>query len=341
MMKHFVKTSVATAVVLGATLVATGAFASIAGSIVNTRHNMGSTGQGPNTADAANTAEICIFCHTPHGGSTTDANGNKVAVPLWNKQLSTAVFSTYDQLGTSTLDAAVGTVGSVSLACLTCHDGTQAIDNIINAPGSSGYDSTGGGVDGLTWTWNTDGSLNTQGRFVNSVDVGGANIWAIGTDLTNDHPVSMQYGGGGYSSPSNLNGGAFNSIAPTRDMDFLPAVNIAGTARWYVENTVMAETGAGGEAQNGVLDKWDFKLYTRDTSLETYTSENGATFTGELEPFVECGSCHDPHFQTTTFLRMEGVTDVNTDLQTGGISPDAGNLQSNRGSRVCLACHAK
>ncbi|HEC17766.1 MAG TPA: hypothetical protein ENI97_00285 [Gammaproteobacteria bacterium] len=330
-MKHFVKSSVATAVVLGSALIASSASAGIAGSIVNTRHNLGSTGQGPNSAAAADTAEICIFCHTPHGGDTG------APVPLWNKQLTTATFTTYDQLGTSTLDAAVGNVGSVSLACLTCHDGTQAIDNIINAPGSAGYNATGGGVGGLGWTWTTDGTLDTTGRFQNSVDLGGTNqnIWAIGTNLMNDHPVSMQYGGGGYSSPTNPNGNAFGGLSPTRDMDFVPAVNITGTARWYIENQAMATTA---ESALNTFDKWDFKLYTRDTSTEP-ASANGATFTGELEPFVECGSCHDPHFETTTFLRMEGTTDVTTAI--GGTSGDAGSAQSNRGSRVCLTCHTK
>ena len=332
-MKHFVKASVATAVVLGTSLIAGSVFAApMAGSIANTRHNMGSTGGGPNAAAAADTAEICIFCHTPHGGDTG------APVPLWNKQLSTATFTTYDQLGTSTLDAAVGTVGSVSLACLTCHDGTQAIDNIINAPGSGGYNATGGGVGGLGWTWTTDGTLDTTGRFTGSVDTGGANIWQIGTDLTNDHPVSMQYAGGGYSE-ANPAGGHFGTLTPTRDQDFEPAVQIGAGARWFVDNPYMPDI-ASTESQLTVFDKWDFKLYTRDTSLETYVSANGATFAGQNEPFVECGSCHDPHFETTTFLRMAGTVDVTTNIG-GGITAVPGSAQSNVGSRVCLTCHTK
>jgi len=322
-MNQFVKTSVATAVVLGSALVAGSAFAGIA----NTRHNLGATGSGPN--HTTDTGEICIFCHTPHGGDTG------APVPLWNKTLTNpANFTTYDQLGTSTLDAAVGDVGSISLACLTCHDGTQAIDNIINAPGSGGYDSTGGGVNGLTWNgWTTDGTLDTNGKFTGTVDTGGANIWQIGTDLTNDHPVSMQYGGGGYSV-SNLNGGGLGLPAgrTTRDEDFNAATPIGTAGRWYVDNTVAGTTGE--------FDKWDFKLYTRDTSSGMRTSLNGAAFAGEKEPFVECGSCHDPHFETTTFLRMPGTVDVTTDIN-GGVTGVAGTSQSNTGSRVCLTCHAK
>ena len=330
MMKHFVKTSVATAVILGATLAASGAFASVAGSIVNTRHNMGSAGLGPNTAAAADTAEICIFCHTPHGGDTN------APVPLWNKQLTTATFTVYDQLGTSTLDAAVGDVGSVSLACLTCHDGTQAIDNIINAPGSGGYAADGGGVDGLGWSWaSADSTLDlATGRFIDSVDTGGSNIWAIGTDLTNDHPISVQYGGGGYSASSPSGNHFAGTLAVTRDQDFAPAVQIGTGARWYVDNTYMA-TVAPTESAVATFDKWDFKLYTRDTSAGMRTTLNGATFAGEDEPFVECGSCHDPHFETTTFLRMDGQVDL------GGGAPPAGVDMSNAGSRVCLVCHTK
>ncbi|MCF6256699.1 MAG: hypothetical protein L3K25_10475 [Gammaproteobacteria bacterium] len=336
MMKHFVKTSVATAVVLGTALAASGVFASVAGSIVNTRHNMGSQGQGPNTAAPENTAEICIFCHTPHGGSTEDAAGNRVSVPLWNKQLAAdvTVFSTYDQLGTSTLDAAVGEVGSVSLACLSCHDGTQAIDNIINAPGSGGYDGAGGGVDGLGWAWNSgDNTLDGTGRFIDSVDTDGTNIWAIGTDLTNDHPISVQYGGGGYSATSPTGGHFAGTLSGvTRDQDFAPALQIGGGARWYVDNLLV---NAPGESAANIFDKWDFKLYTRDTT-GMRASENGALFAEQDEPFVECGSCHDPHFQTTTFLRMDGATDL------GGTNPTpAGADQSNAGSRVCLVCHTK
>ena len=319
-MNHFVKASVATAVVLGTTLVASSAFAGIA----NTRHNLGTTGQGPNSTTG--TGEICIFCHTPHGGST-DVNGVKVAVPLWNKALTTSTFTTYDQLGTSTLDAAVGAVGSVSLACLTCHDGSQAIDNIINAPGSGGYDRTGGGAGGLGWTWSSaDNTLDGTGTFTGSVDdgAGNNNIWEIGTDLTNDHPVSMQYAGGGYSVNQ------LDAFGSTRDEDFAQAVAIGTAGRWYVDNTY---SGTG----QGTFDKWDFKLYTRDTTGWADNANNGAAFADAKEPFVECGSCHDPHFETTTFLRMDGGTDVAGD----GTTDVAASNQSNRGSRVCLTCHTK
>ena len=308
MKQKFLKPAVAAAV-LGAAMFAAGS--AVAG-IANTKHNLGAEGTGTNKTAA--TGEICVFCHTPHGADT----GEGVAVPLWNKTLSDPlVYTTYDDLGTSTYDSAQAKVGSVTLACLTCHDGTQAIDNIINAPGSGMYDSTGGGTGGRTegdgWTWAAGGSgamtVDATGTLLSGV------ITNLGTDLTNDHPVSMQYGGGGIS--------ASNSAGPLRDSDFKMPLKVDNVNRWFVDNDFMEINGTG--SSDGVLDVWDFKLYTRDTS--GLTSENGVAFAGEDEPFVECGSCHDPHLQTTTFLR------ISTEAQGGGMS--------NAGSQICLACHTK
>ena len=98
--------------------------------VEQTRHNLGSTNAitGANSYDG--TAAVCVFCHTPHGGST-DA-----AVPLWNRTLNApGSYTTYATLNSATLDGATAPVGSVSIACLSCHDGTQAMDVVLNLPG--------------------------------------------------------------------------------------------------------------------------------------------------------------------------------------------------------------
>ena len=296
-MRQFVKTSLAV-VILGAALAFTGT--AMAG-VAATKHNLGSSGSASNNNQTSSTGEICIFCHTPHGGDTS------AAVPLWNKVISATPgdYTMYDQLGTSTLDAGITTIGSISIACLTCHDGTQAIDNILNAPGSGGFTANGGGANGLGWNWDT---LSGGGQSVDSNGVFNAGAIAnIGQDLRNDHPVSVQYGGGGL----NTGGGTM------RDGDFNAPQYDTTSQVWWIDNVTMQ--GAGGSSA-GQLDKWDFKLYTR--------SATGAKFASTPEPFVECGSCHDPHLETTTFLRIDPA-----------FNPD-GN-ESNSGSRVCLACHDK
>jgi predicted CXXCH cytochrome family protein len=96
--------------------------------------------------------EICIVCHTPH-----NADGTVADAPLWNKELTTATFIPYSGYD---LQATVGQPASSSKLCLSCHDGTVAIDNF-------------GGATGGT-------------NFVTGNDL-------LGTDLSNDHPISFTY----------------------------------------------------------------------------------------------------------------------------------------------------
>jgi predicted CXXCH cytochrome family protein len=98
--------------------------------------------------------QICLPCHTPHNakGSATTAG------PLWNHEATTASYTVYTS---PTLDAgALGQPAGISKACLSCHDGTIALEAFGTA---------------------TTGSIFA---------VGTANL---GTDLSNDHPISFDY----------------------------------------------------------------------------------------------------------------------------------------------------
>ncbi|MCB1743282.1 MAG: hypothetical protein KDK91_23100 [Gammaproteobacteria bacterium] len=247
--------------------------------IAETKHNLGTTGTGSNSFDG--TGELCVFCHTPHGGDTS-ANP-----PLWNRVLPDAgTFTTYDSLGTSSLDGEVLEVGSVSIACLSCHDGTQAMNVMINAPGSGNFDPTGFTLAG-TWSGPALGATP-----VGSLNYGGDNIVNIGTDLQNDHPVGVEYAGGGCTNAA-VAAGADCLSTSFNDGDFRTASR-ASNGLWFVD--VDSDT---------TREKTDMILYTR-----TFAAGDG--------PSVECASCHDPHTNNDTFLRID-----------------------NTGSAVCLACHVK
>lgn len=99
-----------------------------------------------------NTGEICVVCHTPHNANNT-VNG----APLWNHEVTTTNFSVYQS---STFDGTAGQPDGASKLCLSCHDGTVALDNF------------GGKTSGTNY-------------------VGGEKNF--GTDLSNDHPVSFTY----------------------------------------------------------------------------------------------------------------------------------------------------
>lgn len=233
--------------------------------IANTKHNLSpSSAPGNNSvAVGGGTDEICVFCHTPHAADTT------APVPLWNKRLNTgATYTTYATLNSSSIDGEILPVGSISLACLSCHDGAQAMDNLINAPGSGGYDVTGGGTNGLGYTWQGTRVDTATGRLINST----TSLAMLGNDLSNDHPIGIKYCGGG---PNNATPGA-NCVDP----DFVAPVSgvVNGNTVFWVDTT-------GGTAAR---NKTDMQLYTR-------------TFVGGgAGPSVECGSCHDPHADAAT-----------------------------------------
>jgi len=107
--------------------------------------------------------ELCTVCHTPHNADQTVADA-----PLWNHEVTTVSFTPYSGYE---LDATVGDPGGVSKLCLSCHDGTTALDSF-------------GGATGTATMLNTD-SLG-EGENVNH---------AIGrnADLSDDHPVSFTY----------------------------------------------------------------------------------------------------------------------------------------------------
>ena len=207
-----------------ASMAANGALAGIA----NTKHNLGSEGtQAVHVSAGGGTDQICVFCHTPHGANTN------VTAPMWNKALPATTYQLYGTGGTSaSLDGEVLAVGSVSAACLSCHDGTQALDNMVNAPGSGGYNAAGA-AQNYTWTGTADGKMPSGG------------VTNLTGDLRNDHPVGVAYCGGGLTEA----GGS------CVDSDFNAATSgtINGSIQWWVNS-------AGGTAAR---EKTDMVLYRR------------------------------------------------------------------------------
>jgi len=185
------------------------------GSVANTRHNMTqrqAAGGGPNSVlmdpYRNDYGEVCVYCHTPHG-----ANAN-VQLPLWNSTIKATTYTTYDALGTVSLTQPVGQPGTTSIACLSCHDGQTAVDSIINMPGSGRYNPTQatGQDNAFLNAWQNQSGVNatvhiglnsTPGAGCLACHSAGAGVvgagatdftvFAISTDLRNDHPVGVRY----------------------------------------------------------------------------------------------------------------------------------------------------
>jgi len=96
--------------------------------------------------------QICLPCHTPH-------NAQSDAAPLWNHELSTATYNLYSS---PSMQATVNQPTGASKLCLSCHDGTVAVDSFGGQSGTVFIDA-----------FNADANLTT--------------------DLSNDHPISFVY----------------------------------------------------------------------------------------------------------------------------------------------------
>lgn len=142
------------------------------GTIRNSKHDFSNTGGG-GIWGSADESRICIFCHTPHNAQ------NVVAAPLWNREVTHNAYQLYTS---ATLDAPLDQPSGASALCLSCHDGSIAIDAFVNgAQGAPSMMALGdvyfpGSPFG-------EGGANIGGNF------GGI----IQNDLTNDHPVSFVY----------------------------------------------------------------------------------------------------------------------------------------------------
>jgi len=140
------------------------AMAALGGSqIKDTVHNLSTSGSG--TIKSGTENKICVFCHTPHNSNPSTA--------IWNHN-SQNTYTMYDSTVSETLDATVSSVpdGSSKL-CLSCHDGTIAIGDLNDMDVSVGDSGTG--------------KLDASGAFADTANVN------KGTNLTNDHPISLIY----------------------------------------------------------------------------------------------------------------------------------------------------
>ncbi|MEZ5063778.1 MAG: cytochrome c3 family protein [bacterium] len=234
-----------------------------ASDIASSRHNLSVSGPGP--VRAAAETQICIFCHTPHNASSV--------AQLWNRSASTATYTPYTS---SSLDAAPGQPTGSSKLCLSCHDGTIALGDVLSR--ATPIPMAGG---------------------VTQMPAGPSNL---GTTLHDDHPVSFPYtaalaaADGELADPASLGGdvrldaGGELQCTTCHDAhddsngDFLVQDNTAGalcrtcheTAYWTSSSHYVS-----GRIWNGVPpDPWPHTDYAN-------VSDNA------------CESCHNPHTAAT------------------------------------------
>ncbi len=146
--------------------------------------------------------EVCVYCHTSHAADVERA--------LWNRPTPTGPYRMFE--GTDMLMDPQPTGNS--LACLSCHDGTIGLDEVLNLPntyaGPGPERTTIDRCESCHKGPNPGGGLDFEG------------VW-LDTDLRDDHPISILYD-------------------PSRDPDFRSAAEVEAAGLMLYEGKVQCMT---------------------------------------------------------------------------------------------------
>ena len=169
-MKRKIVMAMAAIAVMGAAT-----YAAAATGIKGSKHDLSFAAPGANQTD-----QVCVFCHTPHNAVKP--------VPLWNRNndLATAagtfkLYTSSQTFNNKPSPARNGfTADSISLFCMSCHDGS----------------ALGGTMIGAEPAGMADGALipNYGGSPTAATAITASNMkLGNGTDLTKSHPVNFVY----------------------------------------------------------------------------------------------------------------------------------------------------
>ena len=187
---------------LAATVLCAGTALAVRGpqGVSYTTHNLSTSADSTygNVYVSDNETQVCVFCHTPHGGSLDG--------PLWNRSTPGTSYTHYNSASLSSYLQGLGVNRAVekeSLLCLSCHDGSIAINSLINTSNSVPLPTHFGGQS-ITIPIGFSAFGPVPGPQV------GASLADLSShgDLSDDHPISFKY-----KSVHDLNSTEFKDIS--------------------------------------------------------------------------------------------------------------------------------
>lgn len=275
--------------------------AAIVSDVANTKHNLSASSTGEVKAGVE--SQICVFCHTPHGANSA-APG-----PLWNRQLSTT--ATYTTYGSDSTDAIINQPGGSSKLCLSCHDGAMTLGKVNVLNGAQDVTIATGTV-----TTMPAGSGTSTGFTRN-----------LGTDLTNDHPISFNYDTNLITADTEL----YNPLTVTHIAERDPGVTpLVPLENGQVQCTtchdphIKDDTGA------------DIKFLRLNRTQKTGSPSDG-TYTSSSD--IVCLACHNKQGWGNS---AHARTDVANELYTTSAATQRGFRSDNTfqvWEAACLNCH--
>lgn len=226
--------------------------------VVNTPHNLSAA--GPGVIRAATEEEVCIFCHSTHIASPI--------LPLWNRQMSVNAYIPYTS---NSLDARPGQPTGDSKICLSCHDGTIALGSVVSR----------------------NQSIHMAQGIMN-IPRGRSNL---GTDLSDDHPISFRYDSSLVALDQNL-------VSPRQ----LPA-DVKLDANQELQCTTCHEVHDNSHGNFLVMDNQDAALCRSCHQISSTT----------IAAHQDCMNCHQTHTAPSGpyILRSERITETCMDCHDG------------------------
>ncbi len=279
---------------LAAVLAAPRADAQKTSDVVGSKHDL--SVRGGAASRASTETQPCVFCHTPHNSSP--------ARQLWNHAPSASTYTTYGsssfRSGTTpgTFNTFPGTSapqpsGSAKL-CLSCHDGTIAVNVTVN-----------------------DGTIAMAGSaFVPATA-------SLGTDLSNDHPVSFARNASNAEVVDPAAGDAVQLETGTR---FVQCVSCHDPHSQWLDPTVgkfLAKTNRASamcvtcHRRSGTGWSWASSSHAVSAKSYTAASTGGVAGLGAHTGYATvadngCEACHRPHSapQAQRLLKAVNQRDV-------------------------------
>ncbi|WP_372793250.1 cytochrome c3 family protein [Lutibacter sp.] len=186
--------------------------------------------------------------------------------PMWNRRQSGAIYTLYES---STLDAKLGQPDGNSILCLSCHDGTVALGN----------------------TFKNSKSMS----FANSMTKRGN----LGTDLSDDHPISFVYDSelaskdGSLKDPSTLS-------TNTLDQNNKLQCTSCHDSHKNLEGNFLKRTNEFSDLCFTCHDKQYWGYSSHNTSTKTWNGIAPNPWSHLNSPYNNvaqnaCSNCHDTH----------------------------------------------
>lgn len=150
--------------------------------ISGSKHDL-SAGNAAVSVHAATQSQLCIFCHTPH-----HAIQQKL---IWNHNATVAgdTFTNVSLASGTSLGAAFNPLQAPTLACLSCHDGSQAVGAVNNA---------GAGSTTAIAMVSAAADINGANQMIGYAELSKGGVAGVGA-MDNNHPVSIPYAGQTYN----------------------------------------------------------------------------------------------------------------------------------------------